>query len=118
MQGCKLQLPSELEPQSVRRTKAAVALFEGGSCCNCSVPDRAGRDLVVRFDLALATHGAFQFIQGGVEMWGDVLPVRVVGSGGKELVHGDSLLFTILATLIGADEIGGEVLSGAMQPAG
>ncbi len=63
------------------------------------------------------TVGFAEFTQGGVEMRGDILPDDV-GFGGKQFVHGGSLLFAGATAHIGANKLARGVLRRAMQPAG
>ena len=58
-----------------------------------------------------------QLAQRFVKLWGDVFPDGF-GFVGKQFVHGDGFLFAGAAALNGADGLGGNILCGAMQPAG
>lgn len=61
--------------------------------------------------------GFIQFAEGGIEVGSEFFPRRF-GFGGEQFVHGGGLLFTAAAANFGADGVGGEVLGGAMEPAG
>jgi hypothetical protein len=58
-----------------------------------------------------------QLTQRGVQVRGDMFPDDF-GFGGKQFVHGGGLLFAGATPHIGADDVGGEVLRRAVQPAG
>jgi hypothetical protein len=58
-----------------------------------------------------------QFAQGGIELGRELVP-RGVGFGGKQFIHGGGILFAGATPHIGADGLRGNVLRGAMQPAG
>lgn len=59
--------------------------------------------------------GGVEFGEDGIEVWLDFLPGGVCV--GREL-HGGGLLFAGPAADLGADDLGGDIAGGAMEPAG